>query len=314
MDQPAESQSAIQALNLTKSYGQHQAVAGLTFNIRKGEFFGLLGRNGSGKTTTLHMLSTLVRPSAGAARVAGHDVLREAVTVRRHIGLVFQESALDRSLSAEENLRFAGALHDLPGPVIRERTDELLRLFGLWERRHAPVATLSGGMRRALDIARGVLHRPQVLFLDEPTIGLDVINRRAIWRFLERLRGEHGITIVLTTHYLEEAADCDRVTFMRNGRFIGSGRPQDLITSLGAFILDIDSDAPATHAEQLQPVLGEAIIEGSHVQFRVQDERANVVNLQRDLQSDVRALSLRRPDLNDVYIWLNRTADMEQAA
>lgn len=309
MQQPSPAQYAIEAVDLTKSYGAQQAVAELAFTILEGEFFGLLGRNGSGKTTTLHMLSTLVRPTAGSARVAGHNIIDAPVSVRRHIGLVFQESALDRSLSAEENLRFAGALYDLSAPVIRERSEELLRLFGLIEKRHAPVGTLSGGMRRALDIARGVLHRPRVLFLDEPTIGLDVINRRAIWRFLERLRSEHGITIVLTTHYLEEATDCDRVAFMRNGRFIGCGRPQDLIAGLGAFILDIDSESPEMHAAQLRPLLGEAIIEGSHVQFRVQDEQANVVNLQRELQSDVRALSLRRPDLNDVYIWLNHAVD-----
>jgi ABC-2 type transport system ATP-binding protein len=298
---------AIETKGLQKSYGSTPALASLDLSITAGQFFGLLGRNGSGKTTTLHILSTLIRPTAGEAWVAGFDVTRQPVEVRRTIGLVFQESALDRSLSVEENLLFAGALYNLPKALIRERSDELLNLFELSGKRRAPVASLSGGMRRALDIARGVLHRPQVLLLDEPTIGLDVINRRAIWRFLNRLREEQGTTLVLTTHYLEEAVACHQVTFLKEGEVIGEGVPQALIKRLGYYILDIETDNPNSCVNHLTPFLGKPIIEGNHLLFRVTQEDFPLQELQRELRAHVRAMLLRQPDLNDVYVWLNHS-------
>ncbi|MGH9888579.1 MAG: ABC transporter ATP-binding protein, partial [bacterium] len=164
---------AVNASGLVKRYGAVLAVDGLDLEIPTGQFFGLLGPNGSGKTSTIHMLATLIRPSGGRASVNGHDVVREAVKTRASIGLVFQESALDRTLSIAENLRFAGLLYNLPAAVIEERSAGLLELFGLADKRNRPVGSLSGGMRRALDIVRGVIHHPKILFLDEPTIGLD---------------------------------------------------------------------------------------------------------------------------------------------
>ncbi len=304
---PAPAVTTIQARGLRKCYGDHVAVAGLDLDIAEGEFFGLLGRNGSGKTTTLHMLSTLIRPTSGTASVAGEDILARPVAVRARIGLVFQESALDRSLSVEENLQFAGALYDLPPALVRRRTDELLKLFDLGSKRRVAVGALSGGMRRALDIARGVLHRPRVLFLDEPTIGLDVINRRAIWRFLARLRQEQGVTVVLTTHYLEEAVDCDRVVFMSHGKIIGSGKPVELIRSLATSILEITADDAASIIARLKPILGDCIQDADHVQFRVRDGTATLADWQRQLPP-VHALALREPDLNDVYVWMNHGA------
>jgi ABC-2 type transport system ATP-binding protein len=252
------------------------------------------------------MLSTLVRPTAGQARVAGHDVVLEPVEVRRAIGLVFQESALDRTLSVAENLRFAGALCGLSRRQIDERMDELLGLFDLASQRGRPVGALSGGMRRAVDIARGVLHRPGILFLDEPTIGLDVINRRAIWRFLDRLRHEQGTTLVLTTHYLEEAEGCEYAYFMQGGRIIGAGTPRALIAALGAYILEIETEDPDGHAARLTSRLGPALVEGSRLQFRIPDEDFPLAELQRELAREVRALHIKRPDLNDVYVWTNR--------
>jgi ABC-2 type transport system ATP-binding protein len=308
MNAPPPKTPAIHASKLRKSYGDHVAVAGLDLDVAEGEFFGLLGRNGSGKTTTLHMLSTLIRPSGGTASVAGQDIYAHPVAVRARIGLVFQESALDRSLSVEENLQFAGAMYDLPPALVRQRTDELLNLFDLGAKRRVPVAALSGGMRRALDIARGVLHRPRVLFLDEPTIGLDVINRRAIWRFLDRLRREQGVTVVLTTHYLEEAVDCDRVVFMSLGQIIGSGKPAELIQSLATSILEITADEPEPIIAHLKPLLGGCIKDGAHIQFRVRDNAAALADWQRQLPAPVRSLALRQPDLNDVYVWMNHGA------
>jgi ABC-2 type transport system ATP-binding protein len=296
---------AISARGLTKRYGALTAVDGLDLDIPEGQFFGLLGPNGSGKTSTIHMLATLIRPSGGSASVAGQDIGRRPVAVRRAIGLVFQESALDRSLTVQENLALAAALHDLAPALARPRIAELLELFGLADRRATPVGALSGGMRRALDIARGVLHRPGILFLDEPTIGLDLLNRRAIWRHIERLRAEHGMTVLLTTHYLEEAQDCDRVAFLSRGRLVGSGTPRELVGALGARILEVRSATPQALAAELRGRLGAGLIEGDTVSFRVADERFSLERLQEELGARVQGLVLRRPDLNDVYVWLN---------
>jgi ABC-2 type transport system ATP-binding protein len=226
--QAVSAAAAIQTQGLTKRYGELTAVDGLDLRIPSGQFFGLLGPNGSGKTTTIHMLATLIRPTSGSAHVAGFDVTRDAVRTRESIGIVFQESALDRSLTVSENLRFAGLLLDMPVKLIEERSQELLNLFGLEEHRNKSVATLSGGMRRALDIVRGVLHHPKVLFLDEPTIGLDLPSRRRIWRFIEKLRASTDMTVLLTTHYLEEADSCDQVSFIRKGRIVESGALEPL--------------------------------------------------------------------------------------
>jgi len=296
---------AIQTQNLGKNYGNLQAVKSLSLDIPEGRFFGLIGPNGSGKTTTIHILSTLIRPTTGSVFVAGHNVIKEPVAVRSKIGLVFQESALDRTLTVEENLQFAGALYGLDHHLIAERSRKLLDLFDLNEKRNAIVATLSGGMRRALDIARGVLHQPKILYLDEPTIGLDIINRRKIWRFMNQLRQEHGMTILLTTHYLEEAEPCDQVTFLRKGELIGQGLPAALIKELGAFILEIDAEAPEQPIKLLQPQLGLPVQEGEKLFFRVPDATFSISRLQNDLQGHVQAFNVRKPDLNDVYIWKN---------
>ena len=296
---------AIETTNLSKSYGGLQAVDRLQLTIPAGQFFGLLGPNGSGKTTTIHMLTTLARPTDGEASVAGHDILKESVAVRREVGLVFQESALDRTLTVDENLRFAGMLRNLSRATIRQRSDELLELFNLRERRRAKVATLSGGMRRALDIARGVLHRPRVLFLDEPTLGLDVSSRRGIWRFIEQLRREEEMTVFLTTHYLEEAEACDQVAFLAGGRIIGAGTPQSLVRTFGPYVLEIDGTNLEAVAGLLSPRLGPCLKEGGTASFRVPDEQFSFAELQAELDNSVQAVRWRRPNLNDVFLWVN---------
>ncbi|NIR58719.1 MAG: ATP-binding cassette domain-containing protein [Gammaproteobacteria bacterium] len=297
--------AAVRASGLHKRFGALTAVEGLDLEIPTGRFFGLLGPNGSGKTTTIHMLSTLIRPTAGRAWVAGRDVLSEPVTVRRAIGLVFQESALDRSLTVEENLTFTAALHDVAPRVARPRIGELLELFGLTDKRHVIVGRLSGGMRRALDIVRGVLHRPRILFLDEPTIGLDVINRRAIWRYIDRLRDHEGMTVLLTTHYLEEAEDCHQVVFLNQGRLIGAGSPREMVDGLGAYILEVEGAESALVGAELRARLGEPLEEGEKLVFRIPDEDFPLAALQDQLRARVKGSHVRRPDLNDVYLWLN---------
>ena len=298
-----DTRAAVRAAGLAKRYGDVLAVDGLDLEIAPGEFFGLLGPNGSGKTTTLHMLATLLRPSAGTAAVAGFDVAREPVAVRAAIGLVFQESALDRTLTVAENLRFSGLLHDLAPRVIEERSRELLELFDLAERRDQPVASLSGGMRRALDIVRGVLHQPRLLLLDEPTIGLDLPNRRRIWRFIERLRARTGMTVLLTTHYLEEADGCDRVVFIRKGRLVEAGAPPDLVARLGRHILEVEGADLDSLVAALEPRLGPALREGEVAHFRCADATP-LVDLQTQIGARASAWRVRRPNLNDVFLWV----------
>ena len=297
--------AAVRATGLGKRYGELAAVDGLDLEILPGEFLGLLGPNGSGKTTTLHMLATLIRPSAGSAFVTGFDIARDPVSVRAAIGLVFQESALDRTLTVAENLRFAGLLHDLPPRLIEERSRELLELFDLTERRHQPVAALSGGMRRALDIVRGVLHQPRCLLLDEPTIRLDLPNRRRIWRLIERLRARTGMTVLLTTHYLEEADGCDRVVFIRKGRLVESGAPRELVARLGRHILEVEALDLDTVVAALEPKLGACLREGDVAQFRSRDEDiASLAKLQAEIGPRTSAWRVRRPNLNDVFLWV----------
>lgn len=305
MNQASDPPMAVRARGLVKRYGEVLAVNGLDLDIPSGQFFGLLGPNGSGKTSTIHMLATLIRPNGGTAAVADHDVVRDPVRVRGSIGLVFQDSALDRTLSVAENLRFAGLLHNLAPSVIDERAAPLLDLFGLADKRRQPVGTLSGGMRRALDIVRGLIHHPKILFLDEPTIGLDLPNRRKIWRFIEKLRAQTGMTVLLTTHYLEEADGCDRVAFIRGGQLVRAGPPRELIDQLGKYVVEIESDDPAALAARLAPVLGNGLKDGDTVHFRYADEDVSrLAELQSGLGPLVRALRWRRPNLNDVFLWV----------
>jgi ABC-2 type transport system ATP-binding protein len=306
MDRWADVVTAVRAENLVKRYGDVLALNGLHLDIPAGQFFGLLGPNGSGKTTTIHILSTLIRASAGRATVAGHDVTSHPVQVRSAIGLVFQESALDRSLTVRENLRFAGMLHNLSQRQIDARAGELLELFDLADKQNRAVGALSGGMRRALDIIRGVIHHPSILFLDEPTIGLDLPNRRKIWRFIEGLRARTGMTVLLTTHYLEEADTCDQVAFIKAGRLVRQGLPAELVASLGKHIVEIEGpDLPALKAH-LVPRLGPCLLEGDTASFRVQtDDVAALVSLQAEMGSRLSALRWRQPNLNDVFLWVN---------
>lgn len=297
---------AIRARALARRYGEAQAVAGIDLEISAGEFFGLLGPNGSGKTTTIHMLATLVRPSGGSAAVAGFDVLSNAVAVRAHIGLVFQDSALDRTLSVAENLFFAGALHGLRHQQVERRARELLDLFDMAQQWTAPVGALSGGQRRAVDIIRGVLHEPRVLFLDEPTIGLDLPVRRRIWRFIEGLRARNRMTVLLTTHYLEEADGCDRVAFMRKGQVVLEGNPRLLVDGLGRHVAEFESDRPDELEARARALLGNGLRDGPLVLYRwPHEETGPLGRLQDQLGPLVSALRVRRPNLGDVFLWVH---------
>src|SRR5271166_4419719 len=219
---------AISVDGLTKRYGEVEAVRGIDFEVGAGEVFGFLGPNGAGKSTTINMLCTLVRPSAGSATVAGHDVVRERDEVRRNIGLVFQDTTLDGYLTAEENLRLHAELYGVPRELVAGRMREVMEMVGLWERRGSLVNTFSGGMKRRLEIARGLLHSPRVLFLDEPTVGLDPQTRRSIWSYIAELKQQEEITIFMTTHYMDEAEWCDRIAIMDHGEIVALDAPQTL--------------------------------------------------------------------------------------
>jgi ABC-2 type transport system ATP-binding protein len=248
--------AAISASGLCRDYGAFRAVDSVGLEIGSGEFFGFLGPNGAGKTTTIRMLTTLLHPSGGTARVAGFDILEHPLAVRRKIGVVFQETTLDLDLTAEENLRFCTRLYGLSRRESSVRIDEALELFRLQDRRRSRVRTFSGGMRRALDLARGVLHRPEILFLDEPTLGLDPVQRRRIWGFLRDLCSELGTTLFLTTHYLEEADGCDRVAIVNKGRVVAWGEPPSLVEALGNDRIDLKTDRPDEIAPRVKELTG----------------------------------------------------------
>ncbi|HVV77758.1 MAG TPA: ATP-binding cassette domain-containing protein [Mycobacteriales bacterium] len=219
--------------DLTKNYGDVQAVRDASFAVEPGEVFGFLGPNGAGKSTTINMLCTLAKPTSGTASVGGYDVVTQRDDVRRHIGLVFQEPTLDVYLTGEQNLRMHAELYGVDADLIPARMRQMLDMVDLWDRRKQAVRTYSGGMRRRLEIARGLMHSPRVLFLDEPTIGLDPQTRSSIWSYIRALREAEGTTIFLTTHYMEEAEVCDRIAIMDRGEIVVLDTPTALKKSVG---------------------------------------------------------------------------------
>jgi ABC-2 type transport system ATP-binding protein len=295
----------VQAFGLGKDYGKIRAVEAVDMAVDPGEFFGFLGPNGAGKTTMIHMLTTLVSPSRGRAEVDGHDVVAEPLAVRKNIGLVFQETTLDPELSAQENLELSGRLYGLKRADLRARIEEVLALFELTDRRHDSVRTFSGGMRRQVDLARGILHRPAVLFLDEPTLGLDPVNRARVWGFLERLASEEGMTLFLTTHYLEEAEPCDRVMIVDRGQVIAGGTPAELKREFGgreSIELVMSSPDPRLLADIARRTGAEPRRTAAGVIVAVDSAEAVLPMLLPLIGDRLESLSVRRPTLDDVFV------------
>ena len=252
------------------------------------------------------MLSTLVKPTSGSISVNGIDVQKGPQPVRKSVGLVFQESALDRTLSIEENLYFCAGLHNISKKSACPRVNELLELFELQSKKNATVGSLSGGMRRAVDIIRGVLHAPKVLFLDEPTVGLDLPSRRRIWRFIKQLIDEQQLTVVLTTHYLEEAAPCDNVAFIKGGVLVSEGAPENLIDQLGKTIIEVNGPDTNALIERLELKKYEYMTEGGVLLIRIKDDETNKLDLiQSTLRGKADSISVRKSNLNDVFLWLS---------
>jgi ABC-2 type transport system ATP-binding protein len=294
---------AVSVRRLVKRYDEVEAVRGIDFEVASGEVFGFLGPNGAGKSTTINILCTLVRPSGGDARVAGHDVVRERDDVRRHIGLVFQDTTLDGYLSAEQNLKLHAELYGVPRELIGERMRQVMEMVGLWERRASLVNTFSGGMKRRLEIARGLLHSPRVLFLDEPTVGLDPQTRSSIWRYIRELKEQEDITIFMTTHYMDEAEYCDRIAIMDQGRIIVLDTPEALKASVGKDRVQIetDDDEAALVALRERFELDATIAEGA-VTFGVPEGEQFVPRLFAELGLPIRSVRLARPSLDDVFM------------
>ncbi len=303
-DAPIVSPAAAVSVNgLVKRYDEIEAVRGIDFEVAGGEIFGFLGPNGAGKSTTINMLCTLVRPSCGSAQVAGHDVVRERDEVRRNIGLVFQDTTLDGYLSAEQNLRLHAELYGVPRELVRERMRQVMEMVELWERRASLVNTFSGGMKRRLEIARGLLHSPRVLFLDEPTVGLDPQTRSSIWSYIRELKEREDITIFLTTHYMDEAEYCDRIAIMDQGRIIVLDTPEALKAKVGKDRVRIETDDDqATIAALRERFSVEATLAEGAVTFGVAEGEHFVPRLFAELGLPIRAVSVARPSLDDVFM------------
>jgi ABC-2 type transport system ATP-binding protein len=312
----AERPSAIEVASLEKSFDEVEAVRGVSFEVASGEVFGFLGPNGAGKTTTINMLCTLVKPTGGTALVAGHDVVRERDEVRRHIGLVFQDPTLDGYLTAKQNIELHAELYGIESSLVPQRLRQVLEMVGLWERKDTPVRTFSGGMRRRLEIARGFMHSPRVLFLDEPTIGLDPQTRSSIWRYISQLKEAEEITIFMTTHYMDEAEYCDRIAIMDQGQIVALDTPEALKATVGADRVRIETDDDEAAIEALQEGFGlEArIVEGA-VTFAVEGGEEFVPRLFADLGVAIRSVHVSRPTLDDVFMSFTGTTirDAEQA-
>jgi ABC-2 type transport system ATP-binding protein len=295
--------AAVAVRGLKKTYGKVEAVKGVDFEVRPGEVFGFLGPNGAGKTTTISMLCTLVNPTGGSATVAGHDVVRERDEVRRNIGLVFQDPTLDGYLSAEQNLRFHAELYGVPKSVVGDRIRQVMEMVALWDRKDAKVMTFSGGMKRRLEIARGLLHSPRVLFLDEPTVGLDPQTRAAIWGYINQLRLMEDITIFMTTHYMDEAEYCDRIAIIDHGEIVVIDSPEALKASVGKDRVQIHTgdDDKAIEALRERFELEAAVHEGA-VTFAVPSGEEFVPRLFAELGMPIKSVSVSRPSLDDVFM------------
>jgi ABC-2 type transport system ATP-binding protein len=292
----------IKIKRLVKKYGDHIAVDNLTLDINENEVFGLLGSNGAGKTTTIHMLATLLKPSSGSATVNGYDIVQEPAKVRSSIGIVFQAPSSDDILTGYENLQLHSMLYNVPRHIRKQRIEEVLKLVGLTERKHDQVKTYSGGMRRRLEIARGLLHKPKVMFLDEPTLGLDPASRETMWKYIQHLVREEKMTVILTTHYMEEADIlCDRIAIIDKGKIVALDTPKGLKARLGGDIIRIKTRHSIDKIRQFDFVRKVEQNDGFLV-LSVNNAKRDLPMLLRYVEAEIADFVI--PTLNDVFIHL----------
>jgi ABC-2 type transport system ATP-binding protein len=271
--------------------------------VRAGEIFGLLGPNGSGKTTLFRILSTLMLPTGGQAMIAGFDVARQPDQVRRRIGVVFQAKSIDLKLSAAENLWHQGHLYGLRGAVLQSRIQEMLQRVALLDRAKDRVETFSGGMQRRVELAKGLMHRPSVLLLDEPTTGLDPGARRDLWLYLDELRRQENVAIIVTTHLMEEAERCDRLAILSSGEIVGLGAPAELRSEIGGDVVMLETADPASLADRIQGRFGiSATVLENKVRMEIKDGLRFVTNLAESFPGTIQSVSISKPTLDDVFI------------
>lgn len=295
---------AIEVNGLTRAFKDLVAVDHVDFEVGSGEVFGFLGPNGAGKTTTISMLTTLLKPTHGEARVGGFDIRRQQAEVRSSIGIVFQEQSLDERLTARENLDFHGVLYHMPPSLRRSRIEELLGLVQLDERVDDQVEKFSGGMKRRLEIARGLMHTPGVLFLDEPTLGLDPQTRRSMWDYIRRLREETGITIFMTTHYMDEAEFCDRIAIMDEARIVALDTPEGLKRMVGGDVVTVTTPDTVQLVSHLKELQLEPLDRGTEVRVEIDDGAAFIPRMAREFKGRLDGIQLNRPTLDDVFLKL----------
>jgi len=303
------SEEIIKAEGLTKIFNKHLvAVDHVNFEVKRGEIYGFLGPNGAGKTTTINMLITILKPTEGKASVLGFDIAKQSVDVRNVIGVVPQEYTADEDLTGLENILLCSDMYGIPRRVAKERAEELLKLVEMTDFKDKRVQTFSGGMRRRLELACGLINRPKILFLDEPTLGLDVQTRTATWSYIRKLKEEYGMTLFMTTHYLEEADSlCDRVAIIDHGRIIVVGTPEDLKHSLGGDIITIGIKEDADVADLVAKVEHVKDIKKENGSYRIKAEYGEVtapliIEALRKKAYTVTKLSLTEPTLNEVYL------------
>jgi ABC-2 type transport system ATP-binding protein len=298
-----EAATAIRAAGVSHFYGTRQALVDLSLEIHAGELFAVLGPNGGGKTTLFRLLSTLIPLQRGSVSVLGHDLSREAHAIRKLLGVVFQAPSLDRKLTVAENIRLQAALYGLAGQELSRRLDELLEHFALRDRAGELTERLSGGLRRRVELAKGMIHRPQLLLLDEPSTGLDPAARSDLWQYLRELKNAEGTTILLTTHYLDEADGADHIAILNEGRLVALGRPEDLRSQVGGDSITIETAEPDVLARDVRDRLGLAarVVEDS-VRLEVPDGHTWIARIIEAFPGRVSAIRLGKPTLEDVFI------------
>jgi len=295
----------IRVENLVKKFGELAAVDDISFNVSPGEIFGFLGPNGAGKTTTINILCTLSKPTSGRALINDSDVVRQQSQVRQSIGLVFQDPSLDERRSGVQNLRFHAMVYNVPASVRDQRIEQVLRMVELWDKRNSIVNTYSGGMKRRLELARGLLHYPKVLFLDEPPLGLDPQTRNHIWEYVLEMRRNEGTTIFLTTHYMDEAENADRIAIIDHGKLVAMDTTEGLKRMVGKDIISVKTDDNNKAAEEIRHrYQTEARHDGGELTFEVSNGEEFLPTFIKEFSTKIISISLRRPTLEDVFLKL----------
>jgi len=299
----------IKVENLVKRYGNLTAVDGISFEVEEGTIFGFLGPNGAGKTTTINVLCTLISATSGRAFIDGHDCAKEPSKVRKSIGIVFQDTTLDKDLTAYENLAFHAYLYGVKKSEIKPRVHDALNFVELYERKDDLVKKYSGGMKRRLEVARGLIHRPRVLFLDEPTLGLDPQSRANLWEFITEMPKKHNVTIFMTTHYMEEAEVCDKIAIIDNGKIIAEGSPEQLKKTIGGDVISLKTTDNMRSKDEIKKLFGiDAEEKDGELYLTTSRGDSCIPELIRGLGDMVLSVKLQRPTINDVFLKLTGKA------